>query len=120
METDPAKVKARLEILYELCGRFPSPRQDDWRTCLWSEARRDRRLRAMGLDAVTRPDDLRTLLAAGHFFGLSFAEAEVIFGSDSKSDKLAHVVRALGRLQLACVRAEQHRLIYKNLRLCEA
>jgi hypothetical protein len=85
------QVRARLEILRELCETNVDRPQNDWRSCLWSEARRDKRLRQLGLGVPHAVD-------AAEFFGLDYGEGAAVFGARPKLDKLLVILAALARL----------------------
>ena len=112
---------ARLEILCDISSKNMSENQDRWATCLWSEARGDRRLRALGIgqfggraimtyDRGAGPDYRfykRQLLGNAitfsrdvcEFFGITEAVFDVAFGPSRKREKLPHLRRALETLK---------------------
>jgi hypothetical protein len=93
-------VLERLHILHELCSARHWSRQGWWNTCLWSEARCDKRLRAHGIQSSGVMGRDRTPgSSAAEFFGLTHQEASIVFSYYPKQEKLPVIERALKRLE---------------------
>jgi hypothetical protein len=94
-------VRARLDILRDICERTTplDQYQHDWRRCLWSEARRDPRLRELRLPyfRTCRLENPNKCRAVAAFFGLTMDEAEAVFDARSKASKLVVIHGALAR-----------------------
>ena len=87
-------VRARLDILRQLCEANPERRQGNWSSCLWGEAWRDARLRKLGIRELARDG----AFSSGAFFGLTWDERQAVFGLAAKPDKLPVILAALARL----------------------